>query len=95
MPHPELRMLQCCVLDIFCHVTSILTGLTLSIYNAKNLFSMNAFHLYYFIGFKMPPKHGKVLIGIQESFQPEFLPTANKLHQLGYQVYLCVCGLTN
>ena len=34
----------------------------------------------------MPPEHGKVLIGIQESFQSEFLPTANKLHQLGYQV---------
>ena len=44
------------------------------------------FQDFYFAGFRMPPEHGKVLIGIQESFQSEFLPTANKLHQLGYQV---------
>ncbi len=38
----------------------------------------------------MPRQHGKVLIGIQESFQSEFLPTALKLHQLGYQVRLMI-----
>jgi len=37
-------------------------------------------------GFRMPPTHGNVLIGIQESFQPKFLPTAKKLHELGYNV---------
>jgi len=37
-------------------------------------------------GFKIPPKGGVVMIGIQHSFQPKFLPTAKKLHDLGYQV---------
>ena len=37
-------------------------------------------------GFKMPPKHGNVLIGIQQSFQPNFLPTAKQFHDLGYKV---------
>ncbi len=34
----------------------------------------------------MPPKNGNILIGIQESFQPQFLPTAKKLDELGYNV---------
>ncbi|KAI0219856.1 Carbamoyl-phosphate synthase [ammonia], mitochondrial [Lamellibrachia satsuma] len=41
-------------------------------------------------GFRMPPTHGNVLIGIQESFQPKFLPTAKKLHELGYNLYATI-----
>ncbi|XP_031550896.1 carbamoyl-phosphate synthase [ammonia], mitochondrial-like [Actinia tenebrosa] len=36
-------------------------------------------------GFRLPNKN--ILIGIQQSFQPEFLPTAHKLHKLGYNLY--------
>ncbi|KAK3747312.1 hypothetical protein QZH41_016939, partial [Actinostola sp. cb2023] len=36
-------------------------------------------------GFRLPNKN--ILIGIQQSFQPEFLPTAQKLHKLGYHLY--------
>lgn len=44
-------------------------------------------------GFKMPKKHGSILIGIQESFQPQFLETAKKLNELGYQVSIIHVGL--
>ncbi|XP_013408425.1 carbamoyl-phosphate synthase [ammonia], mitochondrial [Lingula anatina] len=37
-------------------------------------------------GFRIPKKNGSVLIGIQQSFQPKFLPTAKKLSDLGYQL---------
>lgn len=36
-------------------------------------------------GFRLPKKG--ILIGIQQSLQPKFLPTANKLHQLGFNLY--------
>ncbi|XP_065052232.1 carbamoyl-phosphate synthase [ammonia], mitochondrial-like [Rhopilema esculentum] len=36
-------------------------------------------------GFKIPKKN--IMIGIQQSFQPKFLPTANALHKLGYTLY--------
>ncbi|CAH1249022.1 CPS1 [Branchiostoma lanceolatum] len=36
-------------------------------------------------GFKIPKR--SVLIGIQKSFQPKFLPTAFKLKSLGYKLY--------
>lgn len=36
-------------------------------------------------GFKIPKKN--VLVGIQQSFQPKFLPTAKALYQLGYTLY--------
>ncbi|CAH3119613.1 unnamed protein product [Porites lobata] len=36
-------------------------------------------------GFRLP-KNG-ILIGIQQSLQPKFLPTANKLHKLGFTLY--------
>lgn len=36
-------------------------------------------------GFRLPKKG--ILIGIQQSLQPKFLPTANKLHQLGFTLY--------
>ena len=39
-------------------------------------------------GFRMPKPNGSILVGIQESFQPSFLPTALKFHQLGYKVCL-------
>ncbi|KAF6019970.1 CPS1 [Bugula neritina] len=43
-------------------------------------------------GFKLPPKGGNIMIGIQQSFQPAFLPTAKKLHDLGYK--LCATEAT-
>ena len=36
-------------------------------------------------GFKIPKK--AILIGIQHSFQPDFLPTAYQLHRLGFDIY--------
>lgn len=36
-------------------------------------------------GFKIPKKN--IMIGIQHSFQPKFLPTANALHGMGYTLY--------
>lgn len=36
-------------------------------------------------GFRLPKKG--ILIGIQQSLQPKFLPTANKLRQLGFTLY--------
>ena len=42
--------------------------------------------LLFVLGFRIPKKGGKILIGIQEDFQPRFLPTAKKLSELGYQV---------
>ncbi|XP_048579513.1 carbamoyl-phosphate synthase [ammonia], mitochondrial isoform X2 [Nematostella vectensis] len=36
-------------------------------------------------GFKIPEKN--VMIGIQQDFQHEFLPTANKLHRMGYKLF--------
>lgn len=36
-------------------------------------------------GFKLPKK--AILIGIQQSFQPDFLPTANQLYHLGFDIY--------
>lgn len=36
-------------------------------------------------GFKLPKKN--ILIGIQRSFQPIFLPTALKFHRMGYKVW--------
>ncbi|CAH3195811.1 unnamed protein product, partial [Porites evermanni] len=36
-------------------------------------------------GFRLPKKG--ILIGIQQSLQPKFLPTANKLHKLGFTLY--------
>ena len=35
-------------------------------------------------GFKLPKKG--IMIGIQQNFQAEFLPTAMKFHQMGYDV---------
>ena len=37
-------------------------------------------------GFKMPKRNSNILIGIQKSFEPQFLPTAKKFHDLGYKV---------
>ena len=37
-------------------------------------------------GFKLPPPEGNILIGVQESFQPKFLATAKKFHDLGFNV---------
>ncbi|XP_033124617.1 carbamoyl-phosphate synthase [ammonia], mitochondrial-like [Anneissia japonica] len=34
-------------------------------------------------GFKVPKKN--IMIGIQKYFQPKFLPTAHKFHQMGYE----------
>ncbi|XP_077997955.1 carbamoyl-phosphate synthase [ammonia], mitochondrial-like isoform X2 [Glandiceps talaboti] len=39
-------------------------------------------------GFKIPKKN--LLIGIQQSFQPKFLPTALKFHQLGFNLYATI-----
>ncbi|XP_070569881.1 carbamoyl-phosphate synthase [ammonia], mitochondrial-like [Ptychodera flava] len=39
-------------------------------------------------GFKLPKKN--ILIGIQQTFQPKFLPTALKFHQLGFNLYATV-----
>ncbi|XP_072032116.1 carbamoyl-phosphate synthase [ammonia], mitochondrial-like isoform X3 [Amphiura filiformis] len=36
-------------------------------------------------GFKLPRKN--IMIGIQHQFQPKFLPTAMKFHQMGYNLY--------
>ncbi|XP_071484617.1 carbamoyl-phosphate synthase [ammonia], mitochondrial-like [Diadema antillarum] len=36
-------------------------------------------------GFKIPKKG--VMIGIQKTFQAEFLPTAMRFHQMGYDLY--------
>ncbi|XP_074642725.1 carbamoyl-phosphate synthase [ammonia], mitochondrial-like [Tubulanus polymorphus] len=38
-------------------------------------------------GLRLPPKNGNILIGIQKDFQPNFLPTAKKLSDLGYNLY--------
>ena len=37
-------------------------------------------------GFRVPPNGGRIMIGIQQSFQSKFLPTAKRLHDLGYKV---------
>ncbi|XP_041374457.1 carbamoyl-phosphate synthase [ammonia], mitochondrial-like [Gigantopelta aegis] len=38
-------------------------------------------------GFKMPKDGGSVLVGVQKSFLPHFLPIAKRLSTLGYQIY--------
>ncbi|CAH1789870.1 unnamed protein product [Owenia fusiformis] len=38
-------------------------------------------------GFKLPKPNGNILIGIQASFQPVFLPAAKKFQELGYNLF--------
>lgn len=37
-------------------------------------------------GFKLPRPGGNIMVGVQSSFLPHFLPLAKRLHTLGYKV---------
>ena len=39
-------------------------------------------------GFKLPKSGGNIMLGLQKSFQPRFLPTAKKLSDMGFKVFL-------
>ncbi|PVD34846.1 hypothetical protein C0Q70_06125 [Pomacea canaliculata] len=38
-------------------------------------------------GFKLPKPGGNILVGVESSFLPHFLPLAKRLHTLGYKIY--------